>query len=290
MVDTVEMQDIRGLSVDKTVKGFALTEYIFKNDCNISPMTGDSCRWYSETAADLTITLPSFVENISPLSVFPTLEVSWTRHTSYVKKFAAECFMSMEDMKSADIDVFARQLLRLTRAVTQKVDAEIWGVMTEDQTPATINSVTTNAPWNTVSWTGVDIIEDLMEAKMDISNYGYNPEGASLYLSPKDYKSMVTWLISSKGSSIPAFASDKVSTGTVMQILGLNVKVSLNVTASGAAVVIPNVACTWKEHTPITSKVIDDPGLGSKIRVWELGIPILTDPRAVTYITNTQLP
>jgi hypothetical protein len=289
MVDTVEMQDIRGLDIEKTVRGFSLTEYIFKNDCLVSAMSGDSVRWYQETAADLTITAPSYIQDVSRLAAFPTVEVSWTRNTSYVKKYAAEDFISMEDIKGADIDVVARTLLRLTRAVTKQVDNDIWNVMTQNQTPATINTVACNAPWNIASWTGVDIIEDLMDAKMQISNYGYNPEGASLYLSPTDYKSMVTWLISSKGSSIPAFASDKVSSGTVMQILGLNVKVSLNVTTSGAAVVIPNTACTWKEHTAITSKAIEDVGLGTKFRVYELGIAILTDPRAVTYITGTQI-
>jgi hypothetical protein len=288
MADTIEMQDIRGLDIDKAVKGFALTEYIFKNDCTISSMSGDAVRWYQETAADLTATAPSYVENISPLSSFPNLEVSWTRNTSYVKKFAAEGFLSMEDMKSADIDVLARTLLRLTRAVTKKVDSAIWDVMTENRIVVNINTNATNAPWNTASFTGVDIIEDLMEAKMNISNQGYNPEGASLYLSPLDYKQMVTWLISSKGSSIPQFASDKVSSGTVMQILGLNVKVSLNVTADYAAVVIPKVACTWKSFTDITSRVIEEAGIGSKVRVWELGIPILTDPKAVNLITNTQ--
>ena len=73
-----------------------------------------------------------------------------------------------------------------------------------------------------------------------------------------------------------------------MQILGLNVKVSLNVTTSGAAVIIPKVACTWKTHTDTTSRVIENPGMNSVVRVWELGCAILTDPKAVTYITGTQ--
>jgi hypothetical protein len=286
MADTVEKQDIRGLDIDKAVKGFALVEYIFKNDCTVTSTTGDSIRWYQETSTDLTATAPSVVANVSPLSVFPTLSASWTRNTSYIRKYAAEGFISMEDIKSSDIDVLARTLLRLTRAVVKQVDTRIWNIMTEDQTPSEINSVTATAAWNAGS--GQDPIEDILEAKMDIMTYGYNPEGASLYLSPTDYKSLLTWLISTKGSSIPAFASEKVTTGTVMQILGLNVKVSPNVTADYAAVVVPKVACTWKSHTDTTSRVIEDAGVGSKIRVWELGEAILTDPRAVTLISNTQ--
>lgn len=285
MADSVEMQEIRGLDIDKAVKGFALMEYIFKNDCTVSSTSADSIRWYQETSADLTATSPSAVANVSPLSIFPTLEVTWTRNTSYVKKYAAEGFISMEDMKSADVDVVARTLLRLTRAVVKQVDSDIWDVMTESRSVVNINSVTSTAAWDAAS--GQDPIEDILEAKQKIWEANYNPEGASLYLSPKDHKSLLTWLISTKGSSVPAFASERVRTGTVMNILGLNVKVSNNVTADYAAVVVPQVACTWKSHTPTTSRAIEEPGIGTKFRVWELGIAILTDPKAVTLISNT---
>lgn len=171
MADTVEMQEIRGLDIDKAVKGFALTEYIFKSDCTVSSMSGDAVRWYQETAADLTATAPSKVANISPLSSFPYLEVSWTRNTSYVKKFAAEGFLSMEDMKSADIDVLARTLLRLTRAVAKQVDLAIYNVLTENDTPVNINTVATTAAWDAGS--GQDPIEDIMDAKYQISLYDY---------------------------------------------------------------------------------------------------------------------
>lgn len=288
MADTVEMQDIRGLDIDKTVKGFALAEYVFKNDCSISSMSGDAVRWYQETAADLTATAPAVVANISPLSTFPTLEVSWTRNTSYVKKFAAEGFLSMEDIKSADVDVYARTLLRLTRAVAKQVDTAIYNVLSENDTPVNINTVATNAAWNTGSYTGVNAIEDILDAKYQIELYNYDTSNAVLYLSPLDYKSLLTWLIDGKGSSIPQFASDKVSSGTVMQLVGVNIKISPNVTADKALMLIPQRACTWKSYQDITSRAIEEAGIGTKIRVWEMGIPILTDPRAVCLITNTQ--
>jgi hypothetical protein len=251
-------------------------------------MSGDSVRWYSETSADLTATSPSVVANISPLSQFPTLEVSWTRNTSYVKKFAAEGFMSMEDIKSADVDILARTLLRLTRAVTKQVDTAIYNVLSENDTPVNINTVATNAAWNTASYTGVNIIEDILDAKYQMELYNYDTSNVVLYLSPLDYKSMVTWLIDGKGSSIPAFASEKVSTGTVMQLVGVSIKISPNVTADKALMMIPQKACTWKSYQDITSRSIEEAGIGTKLRVWELGVPILTDPRAVTLITNTQ--
>lgn len=286
MPDTVEQADIRGLDIDKLVKGYALEEFVFKNDVNVSSMSGDSVRWYQETATDLTATSPSVVANISPLSNFPTLEASWTRNTSYVKKFAAEGFLSMEDIKGSDIDVLARTLLRLTRAVAKQVDLAIYNVATENDTPSNINTVASTAAWDAAS--GQDIIEDIMDAEYQIRLYNYDASEAVLYLSPKDYKSMVTWLISSKGSSIPGFSSDKIESGSVMKILGHPVKISSAVTADKALMMIPKQAVTYKQFQDITSRVIEEAGIGSKVRVWELGIPILTDPRAVCLITNTQ--
>jgi len=79
---TVETNTIRGLDIDKMIKGFALTNYIFKGMVNNSTTSGDSVRWYQETAADLTLTSPSFLET-SPLSQFEQAEVDWTRNTAY---------------------------------------------------------------------------------------------------------------------------------------------------------------------------------------------------------------
>ena len=56
---TIETVNIRGLDIDKVIKGFALTNYVFKNLVTSSTTDGDSVRWYQETAADLTITSPS---------------------------------------------------------------------------------------------------------------------------------------------------------------------------------------------------------------------------------------
>lgn len=285
MPDTVEMQDIRGLDIDKTVKGFALTEYIFKNFCLTSSTDGDSIRWYQETAADLTATTPAAVANISRLSVFPMLEVSWTRNTSYPRKYGAEGFISMEDIKTADIDVLARSLLRLTRAVVKQVDTRIWNVITESQSAVNINSVTSTAAWDAGS--GQDPIEDILEAKQKIAENDYNPEGGVLALNPKDHKSLLTWLISTKGATIPTFSSERIRDGVVMSLLGLRVVVSNNVTADFAAVFIPEKSCTWKTLVDTTARVIEEPGIGSKIRVWEIGEALLTDPKSVSLISNT---
>jgi len=295
MADSVEMQDIRGLDIDKAVKGFALVEYVFKNDCAQSSGTGDQFRWYSETAADLTATAPQTNVNISPLSTFPTLEVTWTRNTGYYRKYANEDFISMEDQKSTDVDVYARTLLRLTRAVIKQVDTRIFNVLTEYSSatglpaPTNIQTFATTAvggdQWDAPAY-AADPFKDIMHARKLIMDYDYDTSNAVLYIDPVAYEALITWLVSGKGSSVPQFASEKIQTGEVMNLGGVRIKVSRNVTTDYAVMFIKNKSCTWRTHTSITSRAIEEAGIGTRIRVWELGEAYLTDPKSVVLITD----
>lgn len=287
MADTVEMQDIRGLDIDKLAKGFADEEFRFKNDCNVSSMTGDSIRWYQKTAGTLTATAPITVE-LAPLATPATLEVSWTRNTSYPKKYMVEGFISQEDIKSADLDVLATTVRDLTRAVVKEVDTEIFDVMTESLTPSLIQTFATTAvggdQWDSAS--GQDPIKDIMNAKRLIYDYNYDSEGATLWLNQYDYQSLVVWLISTKGSSIPGFSSEKVRTGTVMSLVGVNIKVSTNVTVDYGLMIIPSRSTTFKQYSPTSAVTIVEPMIGTKIRVSEAGIAYNTDPKSIVLITD----
>ena len=105
-----EEANIRTLDIDKMLKGFALTNYIFKNLVTVSSTNGDSIRWYQETAADLTATAPSTIPHAT-LATFPYLEHTWTRNTSYPKKYAAETFISLEDFCFQTLTTFIGDIL-----------------------------------------------------------------------------------------------------------------------------------------------------------------------------------
>jgi len=289
MADQVEMQDIRGLDIDKLAKGFAEEEYTMLAECQVSSMTGDSIRWYQKTAGTLTATSPSEIKNVSPLSVPATLEVSWTRNTSYPKKYFVEGFISMEDIKSADLDVLATTLRDLTRSIVKARNDDVWDVLSESQSPSNIQTFATTAiggdQWDAASAAGNPVLDLLHAKKLIYDNY-YNPEGATLLLDPLGYRHLVDWLITGKGSSIPGFSSEKIKTGVVMQILGLNVKVSTSVTTDYAMVIVPKRAATYKEQFAITSRIIKEEGIGSKIRVWTAGITYVTDPKCIVLISD----
>ena len=89
-----------------------------------------------------------------------------------------------------------------------------------------------------------------------------------------------------KGSSIPSFAAAEIKKGTVLQILGLNIKVSLNVTTDYALVIVPKRAVTYAESKGITATTDIESQIGRNIRIKTSGIAYRTDPQAIVLISD----
>jgi hypothetical protein len=102
-----------------------------------------------------------------------------------------------------------------------------------------------------------------------------------------EHEYLLDYLINVKGSSIPGFSSEKVKSGVVMEILGTNVVVSEHATTDWVYQFVSQRALTWKSFGSLTSVVIPEPGIGRKIRSWEWGEALLTDPKAVHIISDT---
>ena len=289
MADTRGMQDIFGLDIDRLAKGFGTQMYTFLAECQTRKMKGDSVRWFQKTAGTLTATSPSVTSNVSPGARPTTLEVSWTRNTSYKKTFFVEGFLDDEDISDAEIDTFATTVRDLTEVIVRDRDAHIWDVMSDSQSGTNIQTFATTAQggdqWDAANY-AADPIVDLNYAIKLIQDQGYNPLGATLLLDTKGYASLKNWLISGKGSSIPSFAATELKTGTVLQILGLNIKVSLNVTTDYALVIVPKRAVTYSESKGITATTDVDSQIGRNIRIKASGIAYRTDPQAIVLISD----
>ena len=289
MVDSTGMQDIRGLNVTKTVTGFALVNYVFKQLCAIQTSSSWQERYFTETAADLT-NAGSPVEDVPRLAVFPHGEVTWTQQNSYHKKHGMETRISHEDILSNDIPTIARSMLRVARAITKSVDAEIWDVITDglNSGSAGINtlSIAAGNEWDSNTEANRDPIQNILDAKKEIYEDNYNPDSNGyLLLNPKDYANL---LGNANIRNAGQFYTDSVTkNGKVGFLLGLKVLVSSNVTADYAAVVVGKECANWKTLKPLTTATIVDEGLGTTIRAWEIGQCQLINPLTVCLIDNT---
>lgn len=292
MADSSGQALIRGLDIDKLAKGFADEAIILKRYVQNTTTSAREMRWYQKTAGVLTGVsttglTANRIANVGERALPSVVEQSWTRNTSYVRKYFVESpTISMEDIKDSDLDILATNVRDLVRAVSNQVDTRIYDVLTESLSPVNILTTAAVADGWDDTVTG-DPVKDLLVGKRKIRAQGYDPEGAILYINPIEHENLIHYLISTKGSSIPNFSSEKVQSGTVMNILGLNVVVSQNATTDYALMFVPNRAATWKAFTSISTAVMDEPGIGKKIRVWEEGECLLTDPKAVHLTTDT---
>jgi len=289
MADTSGMAEIRGIDIDKLAKGFADEENLFKKFCTVSTTKAREIRWYSKTAGFLTTTATeglaaaSEITNVSERSMPAVVEQSWTRTTSYVRKyFVSSPLISEEDIKDCDIDIFATLIRDLVRCVERLVDARIYTVLS---TGTGVQTSAASSVWDVAAT--ANPIKDILVMKQAIRAYGYDPEGAILALNSIEHRNLLEYIINVKGSSIPSFASQKIESGVVMEILGCRVIVSENATTNQVLLFVPQRACTWKAFMPITSAIVDEPLVGKKIRVAEEGEALLTDPKASYLLTAT---
>jgi len=284
MADVIGEQDIRGENIDRAVKGFALQEYKLKRVCLIQSSSKWTETYYKETATELSGAASRNIKGVARLAAFPYVEPSWTKVSTRLIKHAAEGVISMEDKMTDAIDVQARTLLRVARAIAKSVDSAIYSAITSD---ANVNTAAAVAVWDDATVANRDPIRDILTGIQYITVDNYDPlRNGYLLVTPKDYTNL---MMNSKVINNPSFkTADVVSNGVVGQICGLKIIVTTSVDDDEAAIIVGQTAVTWKSAVGLTTAIIEDRGIKYTIRAWEIGVPIVTNPEAIHIITNTQ--
>jgi hypothetical protein len=282
--------DLRAENISKVVTGFALQSYVLKDLCTIDSSNSFLETYYAETAADLTGGLGSDVKGVPRLANFPYGEVSWTKTTSRLEKYGMEGVISYEDATTNAVDVIARTLLRIGRAVAKAVDDAIIAAVNVAAVAVATNIVTITAgfEWNSSTLANQDPISNILAAvkEIQIDNYNALNGNGYLVLNPLDYASMLS---NANVRNAGQFWTDSVTAnGNVGTICGLKVVVTNSATADYAYVIVAKEAMTWKEAAPLTVKTIEDPGIKTTIRAYEIGCVQIKNPLAICRIGNTQ--
>lgn len=294
---TVGQTDLQGENVSRAVKGFALKLFKLKQVCLQQSSNKYQETYYRETAAELApgsgasgvLDAGSYpnVNAVARGAAFPHLEPSWTKVQTYNRKFAGEGLVMMEDKLLDAIDVQARTILRVARAIASSVDTYIYAQLAAE-TSTSGDTVAAAAEWNNAVVADRDPIGDILIGISAMQENNYDVlENGFLLLSPLDYSSLMR---NSKVINNPSFkTADVVSNGVVGQIAGLKIIVSNSVLADEAMIVFGNRAATWKQAIPLTSAIIEDKGISFQIRSWEMGHIEVTDPEGLYTIDGTQV-
>jgi len=281
MADSTGMADIRAEHFDKIVKGFALQEYKMKQLCMVQNSNAWTETYYKETAADLTGGTGSEVEGVPRLAAFPYGEVTWTKTSGRNVKHGMEGVLSWEDVKTNNVPMIARTLLRVARAVAKSVDTEIASKILSEAG----NTQAATGTWDNTDISLRDPIQDILNAKSLIAIDNYNPDkNGFLLVHPTGFAHL---LGNSNVRNAGQFYTDSVTrNGVVGKLLGLTVISTNSVTDGGAQVVIGKEACTWKQVSGLKVHTIEDPGVKYTIRAYEVGQIQVTNTNAICSITG----
>jgi len=239
MADSTGMADIRAEHFDHIVKEFALQEYKMKQLCMVQNSNAWTETYYKETAADLTGGTGSAVEGVPRLAAFPYGEVTWTKTSGRNVKHGMEGVLSWEDVKTNNVPMIARTLLRIARAVTKSVDTEIASKILSEAG----NTQAATGTWDNADISLRDPIQDILNAKSLIAIDNYNPDkNGFLLVHPTGFAQL---LGNANIRNAGQFYTDSVTrNGVVGKLLGLTVISSNSITDGGAQVVIAKEACT----------------------------------------------
>jgi hypothetical protein len=218
MADTAGQAEIRGIDINKLVEGFADVGIILKNYVRVVNTTAREMRWYQKTAGYLTSPTTTgvttdMIETASK-AMPVVIENSYTRNTSYVKKFfVSSPMLSIEDLKDSDPDIWGDIIKDTVIAVNKKVDARLLTVLDASgcQTAAAAGN-----GWNVDA--DADPILDFLKAVEAIEAYGYSSNDLIAYMNPAEKKWLLRWLITVKGSSVPGFSSARIESGELMSL------------------------------------------------------------------------
>ena len=286
MAVQVGQTDIFGENISRAVKGFALKKFKMKQVLLSMSSSDLTETFYRETAAELTPAgETTTIQGVARGAAFPHVDPSWTKIQGQHIKFAAEGLVFMEDKLLDAIDVQARTIERVARAVANQVDSYVYTTLTG---ATGISTAAASSTWDNATVAERDPIFDILTAIQTLDESNYDAlENGFLLLSPKDHTNLIR---NSKVINNPSFkTADVVSNGRVGQIAGLTIIKSTSVTADEAMIIIGQRAATWKTAVALTSAVIEDKGVNFVIRSWELGHVQVTDPAAIYVITNTQV-
>lgn len=300
MVDTIGQALIRGIDINKTAYVYGEEESILINFVSKSPTSAREIRHYSKTAGFLdTIDATGATQALSQMwtthgTLPPKVKQSWTRNTAYVKIFKAESEMiSEEDLKDNDVDIFTTHVKDIVRGVVNQRDIHIYSVFIEAAaaTPTTPNPTTvlttasTQDGWDDLV-TGNPIL-DLMIGNRKIRAQGHKTQDIVAYMNPVEHQNLMNYIVSVKGSSIPAMSSELAKSGVLMEVVGNKIVVSQNATTDSVLQFIPNSAVVYREFMPLSTVTIDEPLIGKTIRVATEGVAYLQDNTKVHIITDT---
>lgn len=288
MVAGSELQntDLRKEFIDTAVKAVVKIEERWKALCAVDTSSAWTESYFRETNDDSTNGgTGSPIRGVPQYAPFPYFDVTETKVSSVIQKYAGESIISLEAQQNATVPMLQRKIYRLGRKLIYQQDVAIEaGVATDFGNTV---AITAGNEWDSATIANRDPIKDILDAIQTLRVDGIDALSGNGYLvvNGNDYTNIIS---NTKVINHPTYESGVMRNGQVGRLLGLTIVVSEAVTADTAYVLVSKQGMVWKEAEALKVVTIVDEGKSTTIRAWERGVFQLQAPNEVCKLTNTR--
>ena len=286
MADTDREAEMRSENIDTAVKAVIKIEEKWKALCAIDSSSAWTESYFRETNDDATDGgTGSPIRGVPQYAPFPFIDVTETKVSSIIQKYAGESIISLEAQQNITVPMLQRKIYRLGRKIIYQIDVAIEAGVNADAGNSV--AITAGYEWDSATIANRDPIKDILDAIQTLRVDGIDALSGNGYLvvNGNDYTNIIS---NTKVINHPTYESGVMTNGKVGRLLGLNIVVSEAVTADQAYVLVAKQGMVWKQAEGMKVVTTVDAGKSTTIRAWERGVFQLQAPNEVCEITNTR--
>lgn len=286
MADTDREADLRKEYIDTAVKAVVKIEEKWKALCAVDSSSAWTESYFRETNDDSTDGgTGSPIKGVPQYAPFPFFDVTETKVSSIIQKYAGESIISLEAQQNATVPMLQRKIYRLGRKIVYQVDVAIEAGVAADF--GNTVAITAGNEWDSATIANRDPVKDILDSIQMLRADGIDALSGNGYLvvNGTDYTNIIS---NTKVINHPTYTSGVMQNGQVGSLLGLTIVVSEATTADTAYVLVAKQGMVWKQAEGMKVVTIVDAGKSTTIRAWERGVFQLQAPNEVCKLTNTR--
>ncbi|MCK4521973.1 MAG: hypothetical protein KAU20_05330 [Nanoarchaeota archaeon] len=280
--------DLRKEYIDTAVKAVVKIEEKWKSLCAVDSSSAWTESYFRETNDDSTDGgTGSPIRAVPQYAPFPFFDVTETKVSSIIQKYAGESIISLEAQQNATVPMLQRKIYRLGRKIIYQVDYAIEaGVATAGAFGNTI-PITAGYEWDSDTIANRDPIKDILDCVQELRTDGIDALSGNGYIvvNGTDYTNMIS---NTKVLNHPTYESGVMQNGQAGKLLGMIIVISEVVTIDTAYILVARQGMVWKQAQALKVVTIVDPGKQTTIRAWERGVFQSQAPNEICKLTNTR--
>ena len=284
--------DNRKQTWTKDIKGFVKKRYVMRQLVMTEKTDAWNNSFYQKTATSLTGGEFHGIEGIPPGANFPAVVRGTTLKSARILQHGGEGVIYWQAMLTSNLRIQAETISDISDAVVYSVDNKIYNMLSESNTPTTINTVpiTAGSEWDSDTVQNRDPVFDLAKCIEEIQTDRYPILSSGLGFVALNEATYTYLITNDKVINHPTWKQSAgiIKNGLLAGLLGLNIYVTPVVTNDKVLVGMAKKCGSWKISQPITVDVIIDPQKKYTIRASEIGVAQLTDPEAICLLTNVR--